>query len=97
MAAGGSDSGSGSDQRRAKAALFLACCGLVGIAPHWLPPGRSLVPALTLATLLGGYSLRTVLLQAVRRRPNVLDSLDLGAIEEAIPLKRPRRLVIEDE
>ena len=63
MAAGGSDS----DRRRAKAALFLACCGLVWIAPHWLPPGRSLVPAITLATLLGGYSLRTVLLQAFRR------------------------------
>ena len=63
MAAGGSDS----DRRRAKAALFLACCGLAGIAPHWLPPGRSLLPALTLATLLGGYSLRTVLWQAFRR------------------------------
>lgn len=63
MAAGGSDS----DRRRARTALFLACCGLAGIAPHWLPPGRSLVPALTLATLLGGYSLRTVLLQAFRR------------------------------
>jgi penicillin-binding protein 1A len=33
----------------------------------------------------------------VRRRTNVLDSLDLGDIEEVIPLKRPRRLVIEDE
>jgi penicillin-binding protein 1A len=33
----------------------------------------------------------------VRRRTNVLDSLDLGDIEEAIPLKRPRRLEIEDE
>ncbi len=65
MAAGGSES----DGRRAKAALFLACCGLVGIAPHWLPPGRSLLPAITLATLLGGYSLRTVLLQAFRRSP----------------------------
>lgn len=65
MAAGGSES----DRRRAKAALFLACCGLVGIAPHWLPPGRSLLPAITLATLLGGYSLRTVLLQAFRRNP----------------------------
>jgi 1,2-diacylglycerol 3-beta-glucosyltransferase len=65
MAAGGSDS----DRRRAKAALFLACCGLAGIAPHWLPPGRSLVPAITLATLLGGYSLRTVLWQAFRTGP----------------------------
>ena len=33
----------------------------------------------------------------VRRRTNVLDSLDLGDLEEAIPLKRPPRLVIDDE
>ena len=33
----------------------------------------------------------------VRRRSNVLDSLDLGAVEEGIPLKRPPRLQIEDE
>ena len=33
----------------------------------------------------------------VRRHTNVLDSLDLGAVEEAIPLKRPKRLEIVDE
>jgi membrane peptidoglycan carboxypeptidase len=33
----------------------------------------------------------------VRRSTNVLDSLDLGDIEEGIPLQRPRRLLIEDE
>ena len=33
----------------------------------------------------------------VRRRTNVLDSLDLGDIEEAIPLRRPGRLQIVDE
>ncbi len=33
----------------------------------------------------------------VRRRTNVLDSLDLGAVEEGIPLKRPQRLQIEDD
>ena len=33
----------------------------------------------------------------VRRRTNVLDSLDLGTVEEGIPLKRPKRLKIEDE
>ena len=33
----------------------------------------------------------------VRRRTNVLDSLDLGDIEEGIPLKRPPRLRIDDE
>lgn len=33
----------------------------------------------------------------VRRRTNVLDSLDLGDVEEGIPLKRPKRLQIDDE
>lgn len=33
----------------------------------------------------------------VRQRTNVLDSLDLGDVEEAIPLRRPRRLQIEDD
>ena len=33
----------------------------------------------------------------VRHRTNVLDSLDLGDFEEVIPLKRPKRLEIEDE
>jgi len=33
----------------------------------------------------------------VRRRTNVLDSLDLGDIEESIPLRRPGRLEISDE
>lgn len=33
----------------------------------------------------------------VRRRTNVLDSLDLGDVEEGIPLKRPSRIQIDDE
>jgi hypothetical protein len=33
----------------------------------------------------------------IRRRTNVLDSLDLGDIEENIPLRRPTRLEIKDE
>ena len=33
----------------------------------------------------------------VRRSTNVLDSLDLGDVEEGIPIKQPRRLQIEDE
>ena len=49
------------DHRRGKTAFFLAACGWAGAAPHWLDPSRSLFPALTLAVLLGGYGLRTVL------------------------------------
>jgi membrane carboxypeptidase/penicillin-binding protein len=33
----------------------------------------------------------------IRQRTNVLDSLDLGDLEEGIPLKRPSRLQIEDD
>ncbi len=33
----------------------------------------------------------------LRRRTNVLDSLDLGDLEQGIPLSRPPRLVIEDD
>ena len=33
----------------------------------------------------------------INHRTNVLDSLDLGDVEEGIQLKRPRRLLIEDE
>jgi len=49
-------------QRRLKATLFLLGCCAAGLAPHWLEPGRSLVPSIVLAVLLGGYSIRTVLL-----------------------------------
>lgn len=47
--------------RRPKAALFLFVCILAGLGPHWLAPGRSLIPAILLALVLGGYSIRTVL------------------------------------
>jgi membrane carboxypeptidase/penicillin-binding protein len=33
----------------------------------------------------------------VRRRTNVLDSLDLGDVEDTIPLRRPQRLEISDD
>jgi 1,2-diacylglycerol 3-beta-glucosyltransferase len=52
----------GGGHRRVKAALFLGLCALAGLAPHWLEPGRSLLPSIVLAALLGGYSIRTVLL-----------------------------------
>ncbi|MFM7313449.1 MAG: glycosyltransferase [Cyanobium sp.] len=48
--------------RRIKAALFLLVCCLAGLAPHWLEEGRSLLPSLVLAGVLGTYSIRTVLL-----------------------------------
>lgn len=48
--------------RRVKAALFLLGCCAAGLAPHWLEPGRSLLPSIVLAVLLGSYSIRTVLL-----------------------------------
>mgnify|MGYP003310652154 FL=1 len=49
------------DHRRGKTVFFLAACGWAGAAPHWLDPSRSLIPAFTLAMVLGGYALRTLM------------------------------------
>jgi 1,2-diacylglycerol 3-beta-glucosyltransferase len=56
-----SDGGQPNDRRRSKAFLFLLCCAAAGAAPHALDPLRATLPALSLAIVLGGYSLRTLL------------------------------------
>ena len=66
MAAGGPTTDTAPQRRRAKSALFAIGCGWAGLAPHWLDPSLSLIPAITLAVLLGGYSVRSVLLPALR-------------------------------
>lgn len=69
MQARGSNNPSGSPlpgepgHRRLKAGLFLLACTGAGFAPHALDPLRSLLPALSLALLLGAYSIRTVFLR----------------------------------
>lgn len=68
--------------RRVSSTLFLISCGWVGMAPHWLDPTLRLWPALSLAVLLGGYSLRTVLLQALRSQSA---SPDLAAASDPCP------------
>ena len=64
-----------SQRRRLKSALFVGCCGLAGVAPHLAPAPANLLPAISLALLLGGYSLRTVVLpllrQAIKNRQTV--------------------------
>ncbi len=57
--------------RRAKTAVFLIACGWAGAVTHWLEPIKSLLPAITLAIVLGGYGLRTVL----RDRKNISESI----------------------
>ncbi len=49
------------DNRRSKSVFFLICCGWAGAFPHFLDPAINLLPALTLAFLLGGYGLNVVL------------------------------------
>ena len=69
MTAGGTDNpseqgvASHPGHRRAKTGLFLLACTAAGFAPHALDPLRGLLPALTLALLLGAYSIRTVFLR----------------------------------
>ena len=51
-------------------------------------PYHTEVPSFAAASSESGF---------VRRRTNVLDSLDLGDLEDHIPLRKPKRLEIEDE
>ena len=50
-----------SNNRRGKAALFLIFCFCAGVFPHWIDSTKNLIPAITVAFLLGGYGLRVVL------------------------------------
>ena len=60
MVAGGSATETAPQRRRGKSALFVVGCGWAGMAPHWLDPSVRLIPAITVALLLGGYILRSV-------------------------------------
>ncbi len=66
MAAGGSATETAPKRRRGKSALFVVGCGWAGMAPHWLDPSVRLIPSITVALLLGGYIIRTVVLAAMR-------------------------------
>ena len=59
------------DHRRVKSAAFLFACGCAGAAPHWLDPARSLWPAISLALMLGGYGLRSVMRGQLMRGSSV--------------------------
>ncbi len=69
--------------RRGKTALFLIACGWAGVAPHWIESSRSLLPAITLAFVLGGYGLRTVLLQDQEKGLVQANSKDGNSLEDA--------------
>ncbi|MCP9808066.1 glycosyltransferase family 2 protein [Cyanobium sp. HWJ4-Hawea] len=68
MAAGGSTTETAHQPRRGKSVLFVVSCGWAGMAPHWLHTPFNLIPAIALAVLLGGYSMRTVLSSVMRSR-----------------------------
>ena len=91
------------DHRRVKSAAFLFACGCAGAAPHWLDPARSLLPAISLAVMLGGYGLRTVLRaqkgnpaeQSSSFDPSALPSLDVVVAardEESVVARLVERL-----
>tara|TARA_B100001250_G_scaffold99107_1_gene83240 strand:- start:49 stop:1359 length:1311 start_codon:yes stop_codon:yes gene_type:complete len=52
------------DNRRGKTLLFLFCCALAGVMPHWLDPSTILFPAIFLVAVLGSYGLKIVLIDA---------------------------------
>ena len=79
--------GSG-DHRRVKSAAFLFACGCAGAAPHWLDSARSLWPAISLALMLGGYGLRTVLRGELNRQgdaePAAVDQQSLPSLDVVV-------------
>ncbi|MEB3275368.1 MAG: glycosyltransferase family 2 protein [Cyanobacteriota bacterium] len=76
--------GTATDRRRAKSALFVLACLAAGMAPHGLPAAQSFWPAIALAVLLGGYSIRTVLLQSLRGAASAAQPA-AGAQPESLP------------
>lgn len=79
-----SDGGQSNDRRRSKAVLFLLSCAAAAAAPHALDPLSAILPSLSLAVLLGGYSLRTLLLVA-RPSAGSASSATPGAFGAAAP------------
>ena len=61
------------NHRRRKAAIFFIFCGIIGSIPHWIDPSKNLLPAFSLALVLGGYGLRVVL----RDRDRLSDSSEI--------------------
>ncbi len=49
------------EKRQGKSFLFLICCALAGVIPHWIDSPKNLFPAITLSFLLGVYGLKVVL------------------------------------
>ena len=73
------------DHRRVKSAAFLFVCGCAGAAPHWLDNVRALWPAFTLAFLLGGYGLRTVMRAALGQTGDTSMAQSSPGLTSAIP------------
>lgn len=93
MAAGGTVT----DRRRPKAALFMVGCLAAGLFPHWLPPALRLVPALSLALLLGAYSVRTVILQAFRApvvAPGTRDADSLASVDVVVAARDEQAVIV---
>ena len=89
--------GTVTDRRRPKAALFMVGCLAAGLLPHWLPPTLRLVPALSLAVLLGAYSVRTVILQAFRDpplAPPVADPATLPSVDVVVAARDEQAVIV---
>ena len=84
-------------RRRVKSALFLGVCGAAGFGPHWLAPDLRLLPAITLALVLGAYSVRTVLQPALSRAPEPPDrapsSAELPAVDVVVAARDEQAVI----
>ena len=72
--------------RRSKTTMFLIACCCAGAAPHWIDSSRSLLAAISLVFLLGGYGLKTV---CFRDRDKALISRNRIQIQSVDPDSLP--------
>ncbi len=88
--------------RRGKTALFLIACCFAGAAPHWIDSSRSILPAISLVFLLGGYGLKTVCFRdrdkaLISRNPIQMQSFDPDSLPtvDVLVAARDEEAVIE--
>ena len=73
------------ENRRGKSFLFLFCCTLAGLLPHFIESPKSFFPAISLSLLLGMYGVRVVFLGRKNLKNSVSELLSKQETEQILP------------
>ena len=88
------------ENRRGKTLLFLFCCALAGVIPHWFDPSEIFFLSISLVILLGSYALKIVLIDTNKSFSNFnIDSeininlIDLPSIDVLVSVRDEENVV----